>query len=454
VVNRKRYILLTLALALAIGLQAQDYLRMTERDLQGTARYVGMGGAMTAIGGDPSAVHVNPAGLGLYQRLEVMLTLDEGIDRTRQIGVNTIGKANRLSVAQASVVWAIGTNNADGILFHNIMLSYQRLRTFNRSFYGQSAGDPSLGAVMAANNIALDIPYPSEPLNVTNDLLLDEYGRSQAFGMHWAMNINHQWYVGAGLKVLSYSLSGKGDYEEHFATTNVEGLTHALRNETSLSLSGAGVNGSIGVIYRPIQWVRLGASFETPSYGSLFVNATGTLTTRLDSLRSSKSPYVSDPYRNFHMPLRTSVSAALQIYDKAMIAVQYDYSHQQDQFDTHSIRAGLEIVPVAGLYINAGYTYELMRDRTRKAGYTERPFAIDPVFDRQDTYFNYPQYGHYASAGIGYRGTHAMVQVAYQYHWQKMHLYAHENMIQNPYTIHAETHRIVLTVGWHSTWYR
>ena len=435
-------------------MQAQDYLRMTERDLQGTARYVGMCGAMTAIGGDPSAVHINPAGLGLYQRLEVLLTMDEGIDRTHQLTSNTIGKNNRFSVAQASVVWALGTPNADGILFHNIMLSYQRLRTYDRSFYGQSVGDPSLGAVMAANNIALDIPYPSEPLNVTNDLLLDEYGRSHAFGMHWAMNINHQWYVGAGLKVLSYTLHGTGDYEEHFATLNAEGQSHAIRNQTSLQISGAGVNGSVGVIYRPIQWVRLGASIETPSYGSLFINTSGTLTTRMDSIRSSKAPYGSDPYRNFHMPLRISASAALQIYDKAMIAVQYDYSHQQDQFDTHSMRAGLEIVPVAGLYINAGYTYELFKDRTRQVGYTERPFAIDPAFNRQDTYFMYPQRGHYASAGIGYRGTHALVQVAYQYHWQKIHLYAHENMILNPYAIDAETHRIVLTVGWHSTWYR
>ena len=54
--------------------QAQDYARLSERSIMGTARYVGMGGAMTAIGGDPSSVFDNPAGLGLYQRSEVMLS--------------------------------------------------------------------------------------------------------------------------------------------------------------------------------------------------------------------------------------------------------------------------------------------------------------------------------------------------------------------------------------------
>lgn len=40
---------------------SQDYTRLSERTIIGTARYVGMSGAMTAIGGDPSAVTDNPA---------------------------------------------------------------------------------------------------------------------------------------------------------------------------------------------------------------------------------------------------------------------------------------------------------------------------------------------------------------------------------------------------------
>ncbi|MBR4432251.1 MAG: hypothetical protein IKS76_03500, partial [Paludibacteraceae bacterium] len=64
------------ALAISPALQAQDYARLGERTIMGTARYVGMSGAMTAIGGDPSAVMDNVAGLGLYQRPEAMLTFD------------------------------------------------------------------------------------------------------------------------------------------------------------------------------------------------------------------------------------------------------------------------------------------------------------------------------------------------------------------------------------------
>ena len=427
---------------------------MTERDLQGTARYVGMSGAMTAIGGDPSAVHDNPAGLGLYQRLEVMLTLDEGLDRTTHAQTNVRMKVNRFSVAQASVVWAFGTNNADGILFHNMMLSYQRQRTFNRSFYAQGTFEPALGALMASKGITLNIPYPTERTSTSSELQLDEGGMANAFGLHWAMNISNRWYVGMGLKVLSYSLNSAANYTEYYSALSVDSLPQALRNKTSVLLTGAGLNASVGVIYRPSQWFRLGASIETPSYGSFRTITSGTLTTRTDSIRTSYSPYLNDPARDFHMPLRTSLSAALQIYDKAMLAFQYDYAYQQDVFDTHSLRCGLEIVPVPGLFINAGYAYEFRRDRKRTALYSERPVPVDEAFNRRDAYFLYPQYCHYASAGIGYRGEHVIVQAAYQYRWQKLHLYAHENAIMNPFTIQAETHRIVLTLAWHSTWYK
>ena len=86
--KRSNYILSLCALFLALGatLHAQDVQRFSERQIIGTARYVGMGGAMTAIGGDPSAVLDNPAGLGLYRRSEIALTVDETIDRTHQGG--------------------------------------------------------------------------------------------------------------------------------------------------------------------------------------------------------------------------------------------------------------------------------------------------------------------------------------------------------------------------------
>ena len=76
-----RYIATVVLCALSLSAWSQDDARLSERTLTGTARYMGMGGAMTAIGGDPSAVRDNPAGLGLYRRMEVLVTMGGQCDQ-------------------------------------------------------------------------------------------------------------------------------------------------------------------------------------------------------------------------------------------------------------------------------------------------------------------------------------------------------------------------------------
>ena len=49
-----------------------DGAKLTGKDLNGTARFVGMGGAMGALGGDISTMGTNPAGIGLFRSSDVM----------------------------------------------------------------------------------------------------------------------------------------------------------------------------------------------------------------------------------------------------------------------------------------------------------------------------------------------------------------------------------------------
>ena len=44
-----------------------DAARLMGNDLNGTARFIGMGGAMGALGGDISTMGTNPAGIGIYR---------------------------------------------------------------------------------------------------------------------------------------------------------------------------------------------------------------------------------------------------------------------------------------------------------------------------------------------------------------------------------------------------
>jgi hypothetical protein len=407
--------------------RAQDYARLGERTIMGTARYVGMGGAMSAIGGDPSATKDNVAGLGLYRREEVMLTFDY---------------SNIFMAPQASVVFSFETRGVDATCFHNLMISYNRLHTYNREIKGVATNSPSLGALFATTEADLGIPYTTDRYNMENDMYLDEYGYVNEFNIDYAMNISEQWYWGAGLHIESYSFTSKGDYAETFPYVNEAGALFMNRSLTTLQLRGVGCSFATGFIYRPLSWLRMGLGVQTPSLGSLTTYTSGTFEARTDSLCLSDAPNQRFSSRDFHMPLHTSASVAFQISQYGYLSLQYDYFKTPGEIANHSLRAGIEVVPVTGLYINAGYAYESpFRSNFPKV-------TLDETLNRQDTYFLRTPSTHYASGAIGFRGRWFMVQAAYQYRLQRTNLYAHENVI-DPYRINTNTHRIVVTIGWH-----
>ena len=448
--KNSRYILLTFVLSSFVlsPVLAQDVVRLGERDLVGTARYVGMSGAMTAIGGDPSAVRDNPAGLGIYRRPEATFSLDYSLDRTIQANSSLDARrTHRVTIPQAAAVFAFSNSLLDqGVISNNLMLSYHRLRTYSRSYLAGGEDGKSLANLVAATGVDLGIDYPKDKVNEFNQLKLRETGIVDEFSLAWAMNISHQWYIGAGLNVQTYTMSGDADYYEEFDRINADSVPYSLENETSLHFAGAGCTFSFGLLYRPIRWLRLGVSVETPSLGGLNTYTNGTIYAQTDSMRRSTAPSQSDFDRRYHSPLRLSTSAAAQIGNYGLVALQYDYAHTLSYMDVHSLRVGLEIVPIPGMYINAGYTYEWYQDRLRTKGGPETTVPLDPKFNRQDAYFINMHSSQYASVGLGYRGHYIIVQAAYQYRWQRLNLYAHENQ---PYNMHTDTHRVVLTLGWH-----
>ncbi len=432
-----RYILLFFLLLGSVGVShSQDFARVTEHTILGTARYMGMGGAMSAVGGDPSSVHDNPAGLGLYQRSEALISLMGNIDRTQMIQDPTTVRSDfHIAVPHASLVV--------NVLNHNFMFSYRRLQTQARTMYGTGKNEPSLGALLANTEVNWDIAFCSDPWNKKNELYLQERGGLHEFGFNWAMSISHQWYVGAGLQIQSLRLSADAEYYESFNRQSTLGYTYYNRNRTSLIHSGIGASLSAGLLYRPAKWLRLGFGIQTPSLGTLNIYGSGTLTAQADSLGISRGPdgLLGRVPNTMLQPLHTSTSVAFQFGAYGMAAVQYDFFYQKGEYPIHSLRAGIEVIPVLGLYLNAGYACE-SNFRTE-----DRVVPMDPTFDRQDTYYQFPKMSHYASFAIGYRGQFAIVQAAYQYRWQNLHLYAHE--AASPYPMHADTHRIVLTIGWH-----
>lgn len=467
----KRYLYILSLLLICQFAIAQDTQRFAERNTTGTARYVGMGGAMTAIGGDPSAAIVNPAGLGLYRRSEISATIDETIDITQQIGSNDTYQSIRFSAPQITAIWAWGNpKKQQGLVYNNFMFSYHRLANFNRDIVVKG-GD--MGMVPTICNITNDeggvseeyivnLPWDNEQIgwlsilgyegylidpagdniwqpavNFTDGVLsISETGTSDQYTLSWAGNINNQWYIGIGLNVPTIS------YTKHTSLLEYN-KGNSAELKSMFHVSGVGVSGSFGLIYRPIQALRVGASLQTPTVMNLSRQSTGDMYSTVAGQKYEiLTPESGVMEVKIASPLRTSVSMAGQIGNIGLIAAQYDYAHSKEMEDIHTLRIGAEAQAYRGLFFNAGYIYEssFMREEEPKwlLGYNEI---------RTDMDYRYTAATQYASAGIGYRCDKVVAQLAYQYSWQTIHQYASEEQ-EFPFNVNTRTHRIVATLAW------
>lgn len=467
-----------IAMLAVVGMvAAQEQARLSERDLSGTARYLGMGGAMTAVGGDPSAVRDNPAGLGVYRRMEVSITMGGVFDQTMQAGGDWSGLRSKFEMPQVS--WGFHFGNpyrTNGVIANNFMISYNRVRQYQREYSASVNNcDNSLADVIAMKSDGRKVielqeesrwdnpevgwlsllgydTYLINPLadkqwganllpgeKVNSAINVREHGYMDEYALDWGMNISNRWYVGAGIRMTSFYLSQTEYYDEKAQTSGV-----TLSAYNTLLMSGLGVNGAIGMIGHPVEWLRFGVSFITPTASTLSVTNYGEMQSSIinDSVRAT--PVNTASYSDFSLPLRLSMGAAFQWKHYGLLSLQYDYAHHKYLDDVHTLKVGLEVVPVQRLFINAGYVYEsTFPDPNLRYGYEK---AVDAV--ETNTHALYTRNTQYISCGVGYRGKNMIVQAAYQCQLQNMDFQLHELCLTDG--MRGRTHRLVITLGWHN----
>ena len=136
---KTKYILAALVLGAVPAAAQETYqdAKLMETDLNGTARYIGMGGAMEALGADISTISSNPAGIGLFRKNVVNLTggMVMQSDAKTHFSANGIndfhfnGHSNLPSFDQGGFVWSSRTG-MDSYL--NFGFNYHKSRNFDQ----------------------------------------------------------------------------------------------------------------------------------------------------------------------------------------------------------------------------------------------------------------------------------------------------------------------------------
>ncbi|WP_101545372.1 outer membrane protein transport protein [Bacteroides cutis] len=305
-----------------------DAAKITNKDLNGTARFVGMGGAMGALGGDISTIGTNPAGIGIYRSNDAMVSFGLSAYGTESnyMGNKINSDKVRASFDNAGFVLATKIGNATTLRYVNFGFNYHRAKSFykNMSMKG-NLGDHSQTFQMAEqatgitdwgnypyddNNIGwlsvlgydswlisnlttkvTDVPYKDkngnqiyningEPLyempgsfygmteNGLANFRSEERGGVDQYDFNISFNISDRVYLGMTIGAYAVNYDKYSIYSENYSGDYTgEGYDLVSMNK----INGSGFDLKFGAIVRPFEYspFRIGLAVHTPTYYKL-----------------------------------------------------------------------------------------------------------------------------------------------------------------------------------------
>lgn len=295
---------------------AQDIYKVEQfsgSDLNGDARFVGMGGAMSSLGANLSAMGTNPASTALYRRGDMSFTFSSLSQNGNAKDADYLGSSkNRMSFDQAGFVYTLNVDD-NTLKFVNFGFGYKKARNLHQFLglnnIGLSRGmsqswqmrnlaqvsnrwlnlekDADRGNTTPVANLGYDV-FMIDPVKDADGKVTDyktgyaeayHYGRAirgaiEQYDFNVSFNLSEQYYLGVNIGL--YNLHGRSAMEYEEASLGEDGMPFTAadgKRKTYLMqvedhVSGTGVDAKFGFIARPFAEspFRLGLAIHTPTF--------------------------------------------------------------------------------------------------------------------------------------------------------------------------------------------
>ncbi len=384
----------TIGVMPAFSQSAMDGFRFSQPDIKGTARFMGMGGAFGALGADLTTFSYNPAGIGVYRSSDIGFTLNLDCQSSSATadGLKTNDTSTKFLLNNIGGVATFRLNNSVMPNF-NIGFTYNKSVSFNSTTRGTipqlrnsitnymagvaNSNELTVGDVESTNTFDPYYPndggisapwidvlgYDSYFITPTGDPDYPTWegqfgegtsGQGQfneiiegavneyniALGGNFA-NIVY-WGMDFGIVNLDYSLYSRwGEKMQNAYIDTGSGVVKRMSSNIALDnnywASGNGFNYKLGVIVKPIQELRLGFAFHTPTWYSITENyyaQTGFVYDDVTRVTSAQTPTGDNGY-NFRTPWRFIASVAGVIGGRFIISADYDWQGLEFLHSSH-----------------------------------------------------------------------------------------------------------------------
>lgn len=354
--------LLSLFMAHAHAQETYENTKLIDNDLNGTARYVGMGGAMEALGADISVINSNPAGIGLFRRSSGSVSF--GL--VSQDGASSFKYGNKTNASfdQAGFVYSMRDGRRT---FINFGFNYHKSKNFDYILNAASglngASQHKLSYMKAlANENNLDktssgwrgkFSYTSQLDNLYyntlmmtssdgffyNDASRYEFGRAETgyigeYDFNTSVNVNDRVYLGITIGIHDVHYTGHSLYNEALVNLNNQTVGDITVNDER-RITGTGYNASFGIILRPVDAspFRIGLSVTTPT---LYDLKTSNYTYLINNTKADGGGKLQGDYPNYttgesyefklFTPWKFGVSLGHTVGNYLALGASYEYA--------------------------------------------------------------------------------------------------------------------------------
>jgi hypothetical protein len=478
-------LLLTLWFCLPLFSQnASDALRYSQIIYGGTARFQGLGGAFGAVGADFSTLATNPAGLGLYKGSEFTITPSVYISNTASDYNGYSGSVTKgnFALGDVGVIFSIPApkKNVGGFKNFNLGFGLNRQNDFNNNMFMQGINNTSSMMTDWVNTLNrqflspenINVKYPFDIALATNSNLIylsdsinrkyandapnggvDQqkmvytYGSINEFDISFGTNYDDKLYFGATIGIPFIRYFENDQYQEIKINNSIPYFS-ALSYNQSIETHGTGVNFKLGVIYRPANWVRIGAAIHAPTYYAMRDIWSSSMYARFDSVLQSNTQYSPIGNYNYQMltPFRAIGSVAFIIGQLGLISADYEYAnynqarfYSADSYVFDNVNTEIVNSYTAPVNIRCGTEWRIQDFRIRGGfSYTGKPY--------ENINTNYGE-RYSASGGVGYRGRYLFVDLTYVWSQTKQEYYFYDSSLVNPVYNTITSNTILATLG-------
>ncbi len=487
----KRYsVVITAAILMSIktfGQSDADAIRYSQFVPSGTARSTAMGAAFGALGSDFASLSINPAGIGLYRYSEMtmspslfMIKSNSDYDgNTKEENKYQFNFGNIGAVAH----YVLKDNAKTGWLNWDFGIGYNRLNDFNSNIAYEGSNKNSsyldyyLGQVnngVGVNPGNLANTYPDANLAYQTWLIdtipgdTNHYRSAVPFGgtlqrrtatdkgsmgeinFAFGANYSNKIYLGASLGIVTLRYIEDVNYTELDDQDTIAGFKSFTKHE-NLTTHGSGVNFKLGMIYRPVDFIRFGISVQTPT----FLGMHDKYSSSFESDMEAKGKFTSDKNQGefdyqLTTPLRVTGSLAVIIGKHGALSVDYemvDYasasltSSTYDFFDQNDL---IQTKYTSANNLRAGGEFRYGAYSVRGGvGMYGTPFASGVAYKGAD--MSRMVY----SGGLGISDDTYFVDIAYQYqvHTDFFRLYKLDTVVVPGSVNKLQSHTFMLTLG-------